>query len=40
LKAAKAVKIYNLSIRQATLEFNTDYRALSHYCKNNPEYDY
>jgi len=38
LKAIKAVKIYNLSIRQALLGFNVNYRALNHY-KKIPEYD-
>jgi len=29
LEVVRAVKIYNLSIRQAALEFNMNYRALS-----------
>jgi len=27
------VKIHNVSIEQAALEFNTNYRTLSRYCK-------
>jgi len=38
LKAVRAVKIHNLSIWQAALEFNMDYCALSRYCKKIPKY--
>jgi len=34
------VKLHNLSIRQATLEFNMNYRTLSRYCKKIYEEDY
>jgi len=40
LKVVRAVKIHNLSIRQAALEFNMNHRALSHYCKKIFECDY
>jgi len=40
LKAIKAVKLYNLSILQATSEFNMNYRTLSRYCKKISEGDY
>jgi len=33
LETIRAVKIHNLSIRQAELGFNMNYRALSDYCK-------
>jgi len=36
----RVIKIHNLSIRQATLEFNMNYCALSHYYKKILEYDY
>jgi len=38
LKVVRAMKIHNLSIRQAELEFNTNYRILNRYCKKIPEY--
>jgi len=34
------VKLYNLSIRQVTSEFNMNYRTLNRYCKKIPEEDY
>jgi len=36
-KTVRTVKIHNLSIRQAALEFNMNYRVLSSYCKKIPE---
>jgi len=32
------MKIHNLSIRKAALEFNMSYCILSHYCKKIPEH--
>jgi len=40
LKTVEAVKIHNLFIRQAAVEFNMNYRVLSRYCKKIFEYDY
>jgi len=40
LTAIRAVQIDNLCIRQAILEFNINYRALSRYCKKTSKYDY
>jgi len=40
LEVVRAVKIYNLSIRQIALEFNVNYRALSDYCKKFWIYNY
>jgi len=34
------MKLHNLSIRQAALEFNMNYRTLSHYCKKISEENY
>jgi len=34
LEVVRAVKVHNLPIRQAALEFNMNYRALYRYCKN------
>jgi len=39
LKAVRAVKLYNLAIRQIASEFNMNYPTLSHYCKKIPEED-
>jgi len=39
LKAVRAVKVHNLSIRQVALEFNMNYPA-NRYCKKIPEYNY
>jgi len=39
-KIVRAVKIHNLSIQEAALKFNMNYRALSRYRKKISEYDY